>query len=62
MLPVGAVILALLFAAQRWGTHKVGRLFGPVMIVWFIVLVLTGLPSIVKHPEVLRGLSPTYVG
>jgi KUP system potassium uptake protein len=62
VLPVGAVILTLLFAAQRWGTHKVGRLFGPVMIVWFIVLVLTGLPSIVKHPEVLRGLSPTYVG
>ncbi len=62
MLPVGAVILTLLFAAQRWGTHKVGRLFGPVMIVWFIVLVLTGLPSIAKHPEVLRGLSPTYVG
>jgi KUP system potassium uptake protein len=62
VLPVGIVILAVLFAAQRWGTHVVGRLFGPVMVVWFAVLALTGLPHIVAHPGILRGLSPTYVG
>jgi KUP system potassium uptake protein len=62
VLPVGIAILAVLFAVQRWGTHRVGRLFGPVMILWFVVLALTGLPSIAKHPDVLRGLSPTYVG
>jgi KUP system potassium uptake protein len=62
VLPVAVVILAVLFAVQRWGTHRVGRLFGPVMVVWFVVLALTGIPSIAKHPGVLRGLSPTYVG
>jgi KUP system potassium uptake protein len=62
VLPIGAVILTLLFLVQRWGTHLVGRMFGPIMVVWFIVLALIGLPSIANHPEVLRGLSPTYVG
>jgi KUP system potassium uptake protein len=62
VLPVAVVILAMLFAVQRWGTHRVGRLFGPIMVVWFVVLALTGVPSIAKHPGVLRGLSPTYVG
>ena len=61
VLPIGAVILAVLFAVQRWGTHKVGRLFGPVMILWFIVLALLGIPHIVRNPGILRGLSPTYV-
>jgi KUP system potassium uptake protein len=61
VLPIGAVILAVLFAAQRWGTHQVGRLFGPVMIIWFATLAITGLPQIVKHPDILRGLSPVYV-
>ena len=62
VLPVGIVILSVLFAVQRWGTHLVGRLFGPVMVVWFLVLAITGLPHIVAHPGILRGLSPTYVG
>ncbi len=62
VLPVGIAILAVLFLVQRWGTHAVGRLFGPVMIVWFVVLAVTGLPHIVEHPGILRGLSPTYVG
>ncbi len=62
VLPVAVVILAVLFAVQRWGTHRVGRLFGPVMVIWFVVLAITGIPSIAKHPGVLRGLSPTYVG
>ena len=61
VLPVGAAILAVLFVVQRWGTHRVGRLFGPVMVLWFVVLALLGIPHIVAHPGVLRGLSPTYV-
>ncbi len=61
VLPIGIVILALLFAAQRFGTHRVGRLFGPVMVLWFGVLALLGVPHVVAHPGVLRGLSPTYV-
>jgi KUP system potassium uptake protein len=61
VLPVGAVILAVLFAVQRWGTHRVGRLFGPIMIVWFATLAVTGLRPIIAHPGILRGLSPTYI-
>ena len=60
VLPIGVVILAVLFAVQRWGTHKVGRLFGPVMILWFIVLAVTGIRQIAQHPGILRSLSPTY--
>ena len=61
VLPVGIAIVAGLFLAQRLGTHKIGRLFGPVMVVWFLVLALTGLPHIVARPGILRGLSPTYI-
>ncbi len=60
ILPIGMVILAVLFSAQRFGTHRVGRLFGPVMVVWFVVLALLGVPHIVEHPGVLLGLSPTF--
>jgi KUP system potassium uptake protein len=62
VLPVGVVILALLFTVQRWGTHRIGRLFGPVMVLWFAMLAATGLPHIVARPGILRGLSPTYAG
>jgi KUP system potassium uptake protein len=54
-------ILTLLFVVQRRGTHVVGRLFGPVMVVWFAVIALIALPEIVRHPDVLRALSPTFV-
>jgi KUP system potassium uptake protein len=60
VLPVAAVILTALFLVQRWGTGRVGSLFGPVMILWFSVLALAGIGGIVRHPEVIAGLSPTY--
>jgi KUP system potassium uptake protein len=60
VLPVSAVILTALFAAQRFGTGKVGRLFGPVTVLWLAALTAAGLREIVAHPAVLRGLSPTY--
>ncbi len=60
VLPLGAAILALLFAVQRWGTHRVGRMFGPVMLVWFVAIALCGLPQIARHPGVLQSLSPLY--
>ena len=60
ILPIGMVILAVLFSAQRFGTHRVGRLFGPVMVVWFVVLAVLGVPHIVEHPGVVLGLSPTF--
>ncbi|MHA3701284.1 potassium transporter Kup [Jatrophihabitans sp. YIM 134969] len=60
VLPIGIAVLVVLFVVQRFGTHQVGRLFGPVMIVWFVALAVTGIPHIVDGPGILRGLSPTY--
>ncbi|MDQ1733177.1 MAG: system potassium uptake protein [Pseudonocardiales bacterium] len=60
-LPIGVLIVAILFAAQRWGTHRVGRLFGPVMLVWFLSLAVTGLPEVLAHPGILKAVSPTYL-
>jgi KUP system potassium uptake protein len=57
---VAAVILTALFAVQRFGTGRVGSLFGPVMLLWFAVLALAGIRGIVAEPGVLKGLSPTY--
>ncbi|GAA1251820.1 potassium transporter Kup [Oryzihumus leptocrescens] len=60
VVPVAAVILTGLFAAQRFGTGKVGTLFGPVTLLWFAALAAAGIPQVVAHPNVLAGLSPTY--
>jgi len=60
VVPVSAVILCCLFAAQRFGTGQVGRLFGPVTVLWFAAMAAAGVSQVVQHPEVLKGLSPTY--
>jgi KUP system potassium uptake protein len=58
--PIAAVILTALFAVQRFGTAGVGRLFGPVMLLWFAVLAAAGLVMVLQHPSVLQGLLPTW--
>jgi KUP system potassium uptake protein len=60
VVPAALVILTLLFTAQRFGTGVVGRLFGPVMAVWFTILAVAGLHEVVKEPGILRAISPTY--
>lgn len=60
IVPISAAILTILFAVQRFGTGKVGNLFGPVMLVWFLVLGVAGIGEVVQHPSVLQGLSPTW--
>jgi KUP system potassium uptake protein len=60
VLPIVAVVLTLLFAVQRWGTDRVGGLFGPVMALWFGAIGAAGLVAVFAHPDVLRALSPTY--
>jgi KUP system potassium uptake protein len=60
VVPIAVAILVALFAVQRWGTHRVGALFGPVMALWFGVLAVAGVHEIVLHPGILAGLSPTY--
>ena len=60
VIPAAAVILTLLFAAQRFGTGKVGRLFGPITVLWLVAIAAAGLREVVQRPSVVRGLSPTY--
>ncbi|MCB0997123.1 MAG: potassium transporter Kup [Acidimicrobiales bacterium] len=60
VLPIAIVILVGLFVAQRRGTGSVGRVFGPVMVVWFVTLGGLGLVKILDEPGVLRAVSPTY--
>ncbi|RUL76893.1 potassium transporter Kup [Dyella choica] len=60
VVPVTAVILFFLFALQRHGTDRVGRLFGPVMVIWFIVISVLGVRMILTAPQVLYALNPYY--
>jgi KUP system potassium uptake protein len=62
VLPLGVAVLTVLFIVQRFGTQIVGRFFGPVMVLWFVVLAVTGLPEVIQHPDILKALSPTYIG
>ena len=60
VVPLTIGILAALFFVQRRGTDKVGRIFGPVMIVWFATIALLGLREILLAPEVLIAINPVY--
>ncbi len=60
VVPLAAVLVLGLFAVQRYGTHRVGRSFGPIMVLWFAVLAVLGLAQIVQQPGVLAALSPHY--
>src|SRR5215469_16898894 len=61
VVPITLVVLAMLFAYQRRGTARVGNLFGPVMVVWFVVIALIGVLPIIRNPRVLVALNP-FVG
>jgi KUP system potassium uptake protein len=60
VMPAAVVILIALFTSQRFGTERIGRAFGPVMLLWFAVIGLIGLVSIAHHPEVLAALDPRH--
>jgi len=60
VVPVTLVIIIGLFAIQHRGTERVGRMFGPIMVLWFLVLAVTGVMALIKHPSVLAALSPSY--
>ncbi|MRR05967.1 MAG: potassium transporter Kup [Deltaproteobacteria bacterium] len=57
---IAAVIAVVLFIFQYKGTDKVAGMFGPIMVVWFAALTLSGLVSIANHPELLKAVSPWY--
>jgi KUP system potassium uptake protein len=60
ILPITVAVLVGLFVIQRHGTGSVGKVFGPVMLGWFALLALLGLRWIVREPEVLVALDPTF--
>src|SRR6202162_4807508 len=60
VMPMTVVILLCLFAAQRFGTEKIGHAFGPVMLLWFSVIAVLGAASIAHHPGVVAALDPRY--
>ncbi|MDQ3137096.1 MAG: potassium transporter Kup [Gemmatimonadota bacterium] len=58
--PIAVVILTALFWVQRQGTADLGRVFGPVMVVWFVSIALLGVRGIAMNPAVLAALNPAY--
>jgi len=60
VVPITAAIIVVLFLVQRLGTGAVGRLFGPVMGIWFTAIGIIGVSGIAGYPEILKALSPTY--
>ncbi len=60
VIPLTLLVITALFGVQRFGTGGIGKFFGPITLVWFIVLVALGLPHIVANPAVLVALNPIY--
>jgi KUP system potassium uptake protein len=60
VMPGALAILLALFMVQRLGTASIGRAFGPVMLVWFVVIALLGVSGIVRHPVVLSAINPMH--
>ena len=60
IVPIAVLILIAVFFAQRFGTEKVGKVFGPITCVWFLALAAIGIHNIVDAPEVLKALNPMW--
>ncbi|HYX74831.1 MAG TPA: KUP/HAK/KT family potassium transporter [Steroidobacteraceae bacterium] len=58
VVPITLLVLAVLFGYQRHGTARVGSLFGPIMVLWFVVIATIGIFPILRHPQVLAALNP----
>jgi KUP system potassium uptake protein len=60
ILPLTVIVLIFLFLVQSWGTHRIGRWFGPIVLTWFAVIALLGARGILLAPEVFRALNPIH--
>jgi len=60
IIPITIGILFGLFAFQKFGTKKVGFIFGPLILLWFIIIAILGLNTIIKHPEILKAANPYW--
>ena len=59
-IPIVLTILFLLFVFQQFGTSVIGKIFGPIMFVWFSTIGVLGLIQVIQHPEILVALNPYY--
>lgn len=60
VVPLSIVVLLGLFAVQRFGTHSVGRFFGPIIVLWFVTLGVLGVVHILQQPAILQALNPVH--
>jgi KUP system potassium uptake protein len=60
VVPMSVAILVVLFLFQKYGTHSVGRLFGPIMVIWFITIAGLGIAWIVKEPTIIGAINPMH--
>ncbi|MGA9333733.1 MAG: potassium transporter Kup [Rudaea sp.] len=60
VLPVTIIVLVVLFGTQRFGTHAIGRAFGPIIVLWFVALTAIGIHNLSANPDVLRALDPWW--
>ena len=60
IIPITVLVLGVLFATQRFGTAKVGRIFGPITVLWFLSLAVLGVVNILHEPEVLQAINPWW--
>ena len=60
VVPVSVLILIVVFSVQQYGTHTIGRAYGPIMVVWFAVLAILGISWIVRQPVVLTAFNPAH--
>jgi KUP system potassium uptake protein len=60
VVPMSVAILVVLFMFQKYGTHRVGRLFGPIMVVWFVTIAGLGISWIVREPGVIGAINPIH--
>ncbi|HEY8297236.1 MAG TPA: KUP/HAK/KT family potassium transporter [Candidatus Baltobacteraceae bacterium] len=60
IVPASIVVLLALFFMQRRGTDRIGKFFGPVMVLWFAVLAIAGIHGIAENPKILAAISPLY--
>jgi KUP system potassium uptake protein len=60
VLPLSVAIIVGIFVIQQYGTHRVGGLFGPIMVIWFVVITVLGIAGILREPAVLGALDPSH--
>jgi len=60
VIPIVLIIFAALFFLQQFGTNFIGASFGPMMVIWFMMLGIFGFSQLIQHPDILRALNPVY--